>query len=49
MLKEAEIIDKNKLILPAMLSDELIMTISQTNKDDLTIFPISDLDLQKAI
>ena len=49
MLREAEIIDKNKLILPAMLTDELIMTISQTNKDDLTIFPISDLDLQKAI
>jgi len=49
ILREADIIDKNKFILPAMLSDELIKTIAQTNKDDLTIFPISDLDLQRVI
>jgi hypothetical protein len=47
ILREADIIDKNKFILPAMLSDELIKTIAQTNKDDLTIFPISDLDLER--
>jgi len=47
ILREADIIDKNKFILPAMLSDELIITIAQTNKDDLTIFPISDLDLER--
>ncbi len=49
ILREAEIIDTNKLILPAMLTDELISTIAQHNANDLVIFPISDIDLQRAV
>jgi hypothetical protein len=47
MLREAEIIDSNKIILPAMLTDELISVIAKHNRNDLLIFPISDIDLQK--
>ncbi len=49
MLREAEIIDTNKLILPAMLTDELISTIAKHDANDLMIFPISDIDLQRAV
>ena len=49
MLREADIIDSNQLILPAILSDDLITVISEHNPDDLMIFPISDIDLQRAV
>jgi predicted MPP superfamily phosphohydrolase len=49
MLKEADIIDSNQLILPAILSDDLITIVSEHNPDDLMIFPISEIDLQRAI
>jgi len=49
MLRESDIIDSNKLILPAMLTDELINTIAKKNIDDLTIFPVSDTDIQRAV
>jgi hypothetical protein len=49
ILREAEIIDANNLILPAMLTDELINTIAKHNANDLMIFPISDIDLQRAV
>lgn len=49
MLREADIIDTNKLILPAILSDELISTIAKKDANDLAIFPVSDIDLQRAI
>ncbi len=49
ILREADIIDTNKLILPALLSDELISTIAKKDVNDLNIFPISDIDLQRAV
>lgn len=49
ILREAEIIDSNKLILPAMLTGELITTIAKHDVNDLAIFPISDIDLQRAV
>ena len=49
ILREADIIDTNKLILPALLSDELIGTIAKKDVNDLNIFPISDIDLQRAV
>ena len=49
MLREADLIDGNNLIMPAMLSKELIHTIAKYNANDLAVFPISDSDLQKAI
>ena len=49
MLREADIIDSNKLILPAMLTDELINTITKKDINDLTIFPVSDIDIQRAV
>ncbi len=49
ILREADIIDTNKLILPALLSDELISTIAKQDANDLNIFPISDIDLQRAV
>jgi len=49
ILREADIIDTNKLILPALLSDELISTIAKKDANDLNIFPVSDIDLQRAV
>jgi len=49
MLREADIIDSNRFILPAILSNDLISVISKHNPDDLMIFPISDIDLQRAV
>jgi hypothetical protein len=47
MLREAEIVDENHLILPAVLTEELVRTIAKRDIDDLMIFPISDSDLQR--
>ena len=49
MLREADIIDSNRFILPAILSNDLISVISKHNPDDLMIFPILDIDLQRAV
>jgi hypothetical protein len=49
ILREAEIIDVNKLILPAILTDELIGIIAKHDVNDLAIFPISDIDLQRVV
>ena len=49
ILREADIIDSNKFILPAMLTDELIRTIAKHDANDLMIFPISDIDLQRVV
>ena len=49
MLREADIIDANYLILPALLSDDLVNTIVEHNPDDLMIFPISDIDLKRVV
>lgn len=49
ILREADIIDTNKLILPAILTDELIATIAKHDLNDLAIFPISDIDLQGVV
>ena len=47
MLREAEIIDDNYIILPAMLTEELIAAIAKYDAKDLAIYPVSDIDLQK--
>ena len=47
MLREADIIDLNNIILPAMLTDELVTTVAKHDAQDLVIYPISDIDLQK--
>jgi len=49
ILREADIIGSNIFILPAMLTDELIRTIAKHDTNDLMIFPISDIDLQRAV
>ena len=49
ILREADIIDANKLILSAILTDELIGSIAKYDANDLMIFPISDIDLQRAV
>ena len=49
MLREADIIDGNNLIMPAMLTEELIRTIAKHDASDLAVFPISDSDLQRAM
>ena len=49
ILREADIIDTNKLILPAILTDELISAIAKKDANDLAIFPVSDIDLQRAV
>jgi len=49
ILREADILDSNNMILPTILTDELIVTIAKHDVNDLMIFPISDIDLQKAI
>jgi hypothetical protein len=49
ILLEAEIIDKNKIIMPTMLSPELISLVAKKDLDDLLIFPISDFDIKKGL
>ena len=49
ILLEAEIIDKNKIIIPAMISRELISLVAKKDLDDLFIFPISDFDIKKGL
>ena len=49
ILLEAEILDKNKIIMPTMISGELIRLIAKKDLDDLLIFPISDLDIKKGL
>ena len=49
ILLEAEILDKNKIIMPTMISNELIRMIAKKDLDDLLIFPISDLDIKKGL
>lgn len=49
ILRESEIIDTNNLILPAILTDDLISIISKSNINDLSIFPISDIDMKKVV
>jgi len=47
MLREAEIIDINNIILPSILTDKLIATVAKYDVQDLRIYPVSDLDIQK--
>ena len=47
MLREADIIDPGNIILPAMLTDELVTTVAKYDAQDLVIYPVSDIDLQK--
>ena len=49
ILLEAEIIDKNKIIMPTMLSSELISLVAKKDLDDLLVFPISDIDIKKGL
>lgn len=49
ILLEADIIDKNKIIMPTILSRELISLIAKNNLDDLLIFTISDFDIKKGL
>lgn len=49
ILVEAEILDKNKIIMPMIISSELIRMIAKKDLDNLLIFPISDLDIKKGL
>lgn len=49
ILLEAEIIDKNKIIIPTMLSSQLVSLVAKKDLDDLFIFPISDFDIKKGL
>lgn len=49
ILLEVEIIDKNKIIMPTMLSPELISLVAKKDLDDLLVFPISDIDIKKGL
>ena len=42
-------IDKNKIIMPTMLSPELISLVAKKDLDDLLVFPISDIDIKKGL
>lgn len=49
ILFEAEIIDKSKMIMPLMISHQLISLVAKEDISDLLIFPISDLDIRKGL
>jgi len=46
MLRECEIITEKDVINPIMLTPLVVQAISETNRSDLAVFPISDLDIQ---
>lgn len=47
LLREADILSANDMILPAMLSPHIVWVIIRDNPAYLTIFPASDLDIQE--
>lgn len=49
MLREAELLDKNGMINPGMLTSRLAKTIARHSNEDLTIFPVSDLEIRQLL
>lgn len=49
ILREAEIIDSKNLFIHVRLTSDLIKTISDDQIDYLSIFPISDIDIQRVL
>ena len=47
MLREADLLTSNNLINPAMLSPQLLSTISEEHRQNLLIFPAFESDLKK--
>lgn len=49
MLREAELIDQHGLILPALVSPELVALISRHNPQDFLRLPIFEQDIRRAL
>jgi hypothetical protein len=49
MAREADILTNDGLIQPALLSRELVESISNDSNDNFAIFPISDSDIQQLL
>jgi hypothetical protein len=47
MMREAGFINENSSILQAMPSPALVQLLAQRGADELTIFPVSDLDIKR--
>lgn len=47
MLREAEIIEKTGMIIPALFTQELVAAIATEDPQLLCIFPLSDMDIQE--
>ena len=47
MMRDAGFINDNASILQAMLSPALVQLLAQRGADELTIFPVSDLDIKR--
>lgn len=46
IMREAEIISQENIIIPCLLTDDLIKVLATDNPSWLSIFPISDADIQ---
>jgi hypothetical protein len=47
MMRDAGFINDNASILQAMPSPALVQLLAQRGADELTIFPVSDLDIKR--
>ncbi len=48
-MREAEIISKENMIIPGLLTDDLIRVLATDNPSWLSVFPISDADIQEVL
>lgn len=46
IMREAEILSKDNMIIPGLLTQELAQVLAQDNPDWLTVLPVSDADIQ---
>jgi hypothetical protein len=46
IMREAEILSKDNMIIPGLLTQELAQVLAQDNPDWLTVLPVSDADIK---
>lgn len=49
MLREADLLTKNNIINPVMLTPQVAQTVGSQSPDDLRIFPLSDRDIRELL
>jgi hypothetical protein len=48
-MREAEIISQENMIIPGLLTENLVRVLAEDNPSWLTIFPVSDTEIKEVI